>query len=68
VDEGLGIDREVLPRIFDPFVQADRSLARSHGRLGIGLTLVKSIAEAHVGQIEAKSEGTGRTIPMLPRA
>ena len=58
-DEGLGIDPDMLPRIFDPFVQADRSLARSHGGLGIGLTLVKSIAEAHGGHVEAQSEGVG---------
>jgi CheY-like chemotaxis protein len=58
-DDGLGIDPEVLPRIFEPFVQADRSLARSQGGLGIGLTLVKSIAEAHGGEVEAKSDGLG---------
>jgi signal transduction histidine kinase len=59
-DEGAGIDPELLPRVFDLFVQGERSLARSRGGLGIGLTLVRSLVERHGGTIEAASEGPGR--------
>jgi PAS domain S-box-containing protein len=59
-DNGIGIAPELLPRIFDLFVQADRSLARSQGGLGIGLTLVKRLVEAHGGTVEVRSEGLGR--------
>ena len=59
-DDGQGIEPELLPRIFDLFVQEDRSLARSHGGLGIGLTLVRSLVERHGGRVEARSEGPGR--------
>jgi two-component system CheB/CheR fusion protein len=56
-DEGQGIEPEMLPRIFDLFVQGDRSLARSEGGLGIGLTLLRSLVELHNGHVEAHSEG-----------
>jgi PAS domain S-box-containing protein len=59
-DNGIGIAPELLPRIFDLFVQADRSLARSQGGLGIGLTLVKRLVEAHGGTVEVRSDGLGR--------
>jgi signal transduction histidine kinase/ActR/RegA family two-component response regulator len=59
-DNGTGIAPDLLPRIFDLFVQEDRSLARSHGGLGIGLTLVRSLVERHGGRVEARSEGLGR--------
>lgn len=59
-DSGIGIDPEILPRIFDVFVQADPSLARSQGGLGIGLTLVKRIVEMHGGTIEAHSPAKGK--------
>jgi PAS domain S-box-containing protein len=59
-DNGVGIPAAMLPRIFDLFVQVDRSLARSEGGLGIGLTLVKSLVEMHGGSVEAHSEGLGR--------
>jgi CheY-like chemotaxis protein len=59
-DFGVGIAPELLPRIFDLFVQGDHTLARSQGGLGIGLTLVKRLVEMHGGTIEAKSEGTGK--------
>jgi signal transduction histidine kinase len=59
-DTGVGIDRELLPKIFELFVQSDRSLARSQGGLGIGLTLVKRIVEMHGGRIEATSPGPGK--------
>lgn len=59
-DEGIGIAPEQLPRMFELFAQGDRSIARSEGGLGIGLTLVKSLVELHDGAIDARSEGLGR--------
>jgi signal transduction histidine kinase len=59
-DSGLGLEPELLPRIFDLFVQGERGLDRSQGGLGIGLTLVKRIAELHGGRVEARSEGAGK--------
>jgi CheY-like chemotaxis protein len=59
-DTGAGIPGDILPRIFEPFVQADRSLERSRGGLGIGLTLVKKIVELHHGQVSVESAGLGR--------
>ena len=59
-DSGIGIAPELLPYVFDLFVQADHSAARSQGGLGIGLTLVKSLVEMHGGEVEARSEGLGR--------
>ncbi|MBA3563383.1 MAG: response regulator [Gammaproteobacteria bacterium] len=54
-DNGMGIDKILLPRIFDLFTQADRSLARSAGGLGIGLSLVHRLVELHGGTVEAHS-------------
>jgi signal transduction histidine kinase/DNA-binding response OmpR family regulator len=59
-DQGTGIDPAFLPHIFDLFAQADQSLDRSQGGLGIGLTLVKHLVELHGGSVEARSEGLGR--------
>jgi PAS domain S-box-containing protein len=70
-DNGIGISAEMLPHLFDPFAQADSSLDRAHGGLGIGLTLVRSLAELHGGTATAKSDGIGRGsefIIRLPRA
>jgi CheY-like chemotaxis protein len=59
-DNGIGIAAEQLPRMFELFVQGDRSIARSEGGLGIGLTLVKRLVESHGGRIEATSPGLGQ--------
>jgi signal transduction histidine kinase len=59
-DEGAGIDPAFLPHIFDLFAQADQSLDRSQGGLGIGLTLVKHLVELHGGRVTAFSEGVGK--------
>jgi len=59
-DNGIGISQDMLPRIFEPFIQADNSLERSQGGLGIGLTLVKQVVKMHAGRVEAASEGLGR--------
>ena len=59
-DSGAGIRPELLPRVFDLFVQGDRSLERSGGGLGIGLTLVRHLVQLHGGTVEAGSEGPGR--------
>lgn len=59
-DNGIGIQEKDLPHIFDLFAQADRSLDRTQGGLGIGLTLVKKIVELHDGRIEAHSDGPGK--------
>ena len=59
-DEGDGIDPAFLPHIFELFAQADQSLDRSQGGLGIGLTLVKHLVELHGGRVSAHSAGVGR--------
>lgn len=59
-DNGIGIPPELLPRIFDPFVQADHALAHSRYGMGIGLSLVKRIAELHQGTVDAYSAGLGK--------
>jgi CheY-like chemotaxis protein/two-component sensor histidine kinase len=60
VDTGRGLSPELLPRVFDLFVQGQRSLDRSEGGLGIGLTLVKRLVELHGGTVHAASEGPER--------
>jgi signal transduction histidine kinase/DNA-binding response OmpR family regulator len=59
-DTGIGIPADALPAIFDMFTQVDRSLEKSQGGLGIGLTLVKQLVELHGGKVEARSEGEGK--------
>ena len=58
-DDGAGIDPELLPRVFDLFVQETRALDRVHGGLGIGLTLVSRLVKLHGGSVAAHSEGLG---------
>jgi CheY-like chemotaxis protein len=59
-DNGLGIPGEKLDSIFDLFTQANPSLARTEGGLGVGLTLVRRLVELHGGSVHARSEGPGR--------
>jgi signal transduction histidine kinase len=59
-DNGVGIDPEVLPTIFDLFVQAEQSGEHTRGGLGIGLTLVRRLVELHGGTVEAASAGLGK--------
>ena len=59
-DNGIGIPPEMLPHIFEMFKQLDRSLERSEGGLGIGLTLVRRLVEMHGGSVEAHSPGPGK--------
>jgi PAS domain S-box-containing protein len=59
-DSGEGIDPEFLPYVFDRFRQADASRSRKHGGLGVGLTIVKYLAELHGGTVSAESAGIGK--------
>jgi signal transduction histidine kinase len=59
-DTGIGIGPELLPRVFDLFVQAEEARGRANGGLGIGLSLVRRLVELHGGTVEARSDGPGR--------
>jgi PAS domain S-box-containing protein len=59
-DNGVGIAPEMLPRIFDLFTQVDGALSRSHGGLGIGLALVRTLVEMQEGRVQAQSGGLGK--------
>ncbi len=59
-DSGIGIAPDILPQIFELFIQADQSLAHSQGGLGIGLTLVRKLVEIHGGTVTAASPGIGQ--------
>jgi len=58
-DTGIGMPSEMLDKVFDMFTQIDKSLERSDGGLGIGLSLVKRLVELHGGSVTAQSEGLG---------
>ncbi|HUD96677.1 MAG TPA: ATP-binding protein, partial [Woeseiaceae bacterium] len=72
VDNGIGIAADLLPHIFDLFVQVDHNTARKHSGLGIGLTLVKNLVKLHGGTVEARSPGLGGgseflvQLPLMP--
>jgi CheY-like chemotaxis protein len=66
-DSGIGIRAEMLPRVFDLFVQERQALDRSEGGLGLGLTIVRSLVGLHGGAVEARSAGTGRGTEILVR-
>ncbi|MCA1732627.1 MAG: response regulator, partial [Acidobacteria bacterium] len=59
-DTGEGIDPAFIPHVFDRFSQADPSRRRSHGGLGLGLSIVRRLVEMHHGSVEARSEGKGK--------
>jgi len=70
-DDGVGIDQQLLPHVFDLFTQEERTPDRAQGGLGLGLSLVKSLVELHGGHASAESEGRGRgaaftvTLPLM---
>jgi PAS domain S-box-containing protein len=66
-DTGVGMERETLDRLFQPFVQADRTLARTGGGLGLGLALVRGLVELHGGTVSARSDGAGRGSEVVVR-
>ena len=66
-DNGIGLSAEMLPRVFDLFAQADRSLDRSQGGLGIGLTLVRSLVQLHDGKVSVESRGPGQGSEFIVR-
>jgi len=67
VDDGVGMAPEILARLFQPFMQAEHTLDRSQGGLGLGLALVKGLVELHGGRVSAYSEGPGRGTEFLVR-
>src|SRR5471030_1000823 len=56
-DSGIGIDKEMLSRIFEPFTQERQALDRSQGGLGLGLAIVRSLVSLHGGSVSAESDG-----------
>jgi PAS domain S-box-containing protein len=66
-DSGIGIAPDLLPKVFELFTQADQTLSRSRGGLGIGLTLVRSLVELHDGRVTAHSDGPGQGSEFLVR-
>jgi PAS domain S-box-containing protein len=60
IDNGIGINSEFLPHVFDRFRQADSAYTRKHGGLGLGLAIVRHLVEMHGGTVRAESEGEGR--------
>jgi PAS domain S-box-containing protein len=66
-DTGIGIAPDMLPHVFELFVQADHASTKAQGGLGIGLTLVKNLVEMHKGTVEARSEGLGKGSEFLVR-
>ena len=59
-DNGMGIEPDLLPRVFDLFEQGKRALDRNQGGLGVGLTLVQRLVKLHDGRVEADSAGVGQ--------
>ena len=66
-DDGIGIAPDVLPHVFELFLQVDHAATRSQGGLGIGLTLVKNLVEMHGGTVEARSAGLGEGCEFVVR-
>jgi CheY-like chemotaxis protein len=59
-DTGIGMDKELISRLFDPFAQATQDIARSKGGLGLGLALTKGLTKLHGGEVLAESDGPGK--------
>jgi two-component system CheB/CheR fusion protein len=66
-DTGVGISPELLPRLFQPFIQADETMDRSKGGLGLGLALIKGLVELHGGDISVHSQGVGKGTEFIVR-
>ena len=66
-DNGMGIEADLLPRVFDLFEQGKRALDRNQGGLGVGLTLVQRLVKLHGGEVQATSRGTGQGSEFLVR-
>jgi PAS domain S-box-containing protein len=66
-DTGSGIEASVMPRLFEPFVQAERTLDRAGGGLGLGLALVRGLVELHGGEVSAHSDGRGQGATFVVR-
>ena len=66
-DTGIGIAPEMLPHVFDMFTQAERTLDRAEGGMGVGLTVSRRLVELHGGRIEARSEGLGKGAEFIVR-
>jgi CheY-like chemotaxis protein len=66
-DTGKGIDPTFLPHVFEPFRQGETDVARAGGGLGLGLAIVKQLVECHGGEVEARSEGSGRGATFIVR-
>jgi len=66
-DTGIGIPADMLSKVFEMFMQVDRSLERTQGGLGIGLTLVKRLVDMHGGSSEARSDGPGKGSEVVVR-
>jgi PAS domain S-box-containing protein len=66
-DTGIGIEPQMLPHLFESFSQAERSLARSRGGLGLGLALVKALIEQHGGEVRVESAGPGKGAEFIVR-
>ncbi|MGE3817946.1 MAG: chemotaxis protein CheB, partial [Isosphaeraceae bacterium] len=66
-DTGVGLAPDMIAKVFDPFFQADKTLARVAGGIGVGLTLVRSIIELHGGTVELRSDGLGKGCEFVVR-
>ena len=59
-DTGIGVPGDILPKVFDRFIQGDSSSTRAHSGLGLGLAIVRYLVELHGGTVQAHSAGPGQ--------